>query len=59
MINEKENLEGLEDRLRSVCVTARKANFTEVEALFETISQVNVVRSVEKGEKRRKKRGHS
>lgn len=44
VINENENLDGLQDRLRSVCLTARKANFTEVEALFEAISQVHVVR---------------
>lgn len=43
VINENENLDGLQDRLRSVCVTARKANFTEVEALYEAISQVNLV----------------
>lgn len=33
----------MQDKLRSVCVTAKKANFTEVEALFEIISQVNMV----------------
>jgi hypothetical protein len=33
-------------------VTARKANFTEVEALFETISLVNIVREAEKAEER-------
>ena len=28
VINQNENLDGLQDRLRSVCVTAKKANFT-------------------------------
>lgn len=58
VINENENLDGLQDRLRSVCVTARKANFTEVEALYEAISQVNLVslgaRQEEKGKERAK-----
>jgi hypothetical protein len=28
VINENENLDGMQDRLRSVCLTAKKANFT-------------------------------
>lgn len=28
VINEDENLDGLQDRLRSMCLTAKKANFT-------------------------------
>ena len=50
IINENENLDGLQDRLRSVCVTTKKANFTEVENLFESISQVNVIKPAEKRE---------
>lgn len=44
VINEDMNLNGLQNRLRSVCLTAKKANFTEVEALHEAITQVNVVK---------------
>ena len=57
VINENENLDGLQDRLRSVCVTAKKANFTEVEALFDTISQVNIVRDASKFEHKPKQGG--
>lgn len=34
----------MQDILRSVCLTAKKANFTEIEALFDVISQVSIVR---------------
>lgn len=39
-----------------MCVTARKANFTEVESLFDTISQVNIVREAGKGVERQQKK---
>jgi len=48
-------LEGLQDRLRSVCLTAKKANFTEVEALYQTISQVHLVRLPSQVEEKKKK----
>ena len=57
VINPDENLEGLQDRLRSVCITAKKANFTEVEGLFEAISQVNVVRRGRREDQPKKKAG--
>jgi hypothetical protein len=34
-----------------VCITAKKANFTEIEALYETIGMINVVHLADKEEK--------
>ena len=38
-------------------MTAKKANFTEVEALFDTISQVNIVKDASKFEHKPKQGG--
>lgn len=34
----------LKDKLRSVCLTAKKANYTEVERLYEEITKVYLVK---------------
>lgn len=43
VINDSETLSGVKDRLRSLCLTAKKANFTEVEAVYKEIIKVNFV----------------
>ena len=38
IINADETLSGCKEKLRSVCLTAKKANYSEVETLFNEIS---------------------
>ena len=37
-------------------MTARKANFTEVESLYEAISKVNIVKLADKAEEKAEKK---
>lgn len=43
VINADETLSGCKEKLRSVCLTAKKANYSEVETLFEEISKIHFV----------------
>ena len=45
IINANETLSGCKDRLRSVCLTAKKANYTEVEGVFNEITKVSFVKA--------------
>jgi hypothetical protein len=44
IINENETMGLLQKKLRSVCSTAKKANYTEIEVLNEVINQVHLVK---------------
>lgn len=43
IINDSETLSGVKDRLRSVCLTAKKANYSEVEVIYNEITKVSLV----------------
>lgn len=44
LIEQNEPLMKLKDKLRSVCLTAKKANYTEVQRLYEEITKVYLVK---------------
>lgn len=44
LIEQNEALNKLKDKLRSVCLTAKKANYTEVERLYEEITKVYLLK---------------
>ena len=43
LIDENEPLKKIEYKLRSLCLTAKKANYTEVEKIYKTITKVYFV----------------
>ncbi len=52
IINDSETLSGVKDRLRSVCLTAKKANYTEVEAIYAEITKISFVSIKDKEDKK-------
>lgn len=44
IINDSETLSGVKDKLRSLCLTAKKANFTEVESLYGAITEFTLIK---------------
>ena len=43
VINENQTLQGVKDRLRSLCLTAKKANFSQVETLYNSLTEFTLI----------------